>query len=162
MGSAKSEVIWDFDLDMIIDRIKNVDADNFNINYVGSFLEIGLPSESFCVNLDNAWKDSFDYILSSHIKHEPVKLRLPRLFLYLFSLILYLEFFQEENSMYEFPHLKMKLKYLDIANNIHKKEFELKFYPNVYHRTSLDLEEYESKYEKHFEIMQGSIEVKEL
>lgn len=163
LGSAKSiEVMWDFELDKILKRIKNKDTENFfDIEYNDSMLRITFQGIAMIMNMENNCHWRYDYILPSQSKQGSLKFELPRPFLDLFSIILYLEYFKKDTLNFDFPNLKLKLKYEDIGNNIYKKEFNLNFDFIKFNKV-LNPKEYELKFNKPIEMCLGIIEIKEI
>lgn len=145
-GPAKKiTILWDFAIDEIIQVIQKycVEYDiPIEIEKDGNYVSINLQSESSIISLET--KSEFTHLLSSSINPSGTKSDLPLAYIYLVSILLFLENYHfriiDENkepvlfikgSKFKLPSMSCKIKYEDIGGNKFCSKFNVLFEPHL-------------------------------
>jgi hypothetical protein len=80
-------------------------------------------------NLKNHEYLSFDYILPANIEKNPLRIPLPEPFKHLYSALIFSSYYSDMQKVMKVPDITINITYNDIAGNLYKKEYVLKFKP---------------------------------
>ncbi len=133
LGHARNvKIDFDFDCQRIksfLQELKSIEIDILKLDNETSTLgglylkkQIGISSTT-----RNNLNLKIPFIISS--EKVPVKIKLPDIYLYLFSLFISSTLAEKENEILnrKFPPLKMKMTYADITQMEYKKNYEISF-----------------------------------
>ena len=141
LGAAKElQVDWEFPLKKILRDIKEHPfKSSINIDYsCDYFLSVKVSDrESWAVNF-TSHSSRFDYLLPANTNNQSLKIKFPRDYLILLSILFYLDSKDFENSenkeaynFIPFPKFCLKLRYRDIGNKEHQLDFFVEIRPHI-------------------------------
>jgi len=124
------KVQFNFDYSKFLEKIKEFTIYK-NLEIICGDNEISFRGLDCCVKLYLKNKDCklFDYLLPVNIEKNTLQIQLPEPFKYLYSALIFSQYYSDKRQDLKIPDMELTITYNDIAGNIYKKGYVLKFKP---------------------------------
>jgi len=131
LGAAKNiKIHFKYDVSKFVEMIQQCKMEKeLKISYNDQKVKILYDDSSIELPLNNSNIQSFDYLLPANVDNNPLLIKLPKAFEFLYSAMLFSKFYSQMKHVdfIKIPDVNMTVTYSDIAGNETTDEYLLKF-----------------------------------